>query len=144
MIALFSIPYLYIFGYIVVVLSISPCLSPFYSSLFFFFYLCGDHRDLHVLRTSFPTRRSSDLRGPISPRPIGGAMTTELPLKAKPYKRTPSFTEATIPAGLLGDHSTKAGTWGLIRVEEGLLRYIVQQTFLNAEDRKSTRLNSSH
>ena len=47
-------------------------------------------------------------------------MTTQLPLAAKPYKRTPSFTEANIPAGLLGDHSTKAGTWGLIRVEEGL------------------------
>lgn len=53
-------------------------------------------------------------------------MTTKLPLEAKPYKRTPSFTEATIPAGLLGDHSTKARTWGLIRVEEGLLRYIVR------------------
>jgi tellurite resistance-related uncharacterized protein len=52
-------------------------------------------------------------------------MTTELPRDVKPYKRTPSFTEATIPAGLLGDHATKAGTWGLIRVEEGLMRYIV-------------------
>src|SRR3546814_14222946 len=27
----------------------------------FFFYCCGDHRDLHVLTHSFPTRRSSDL-----------------------------------------------------------------------------------
>src|SRR3546814_13932400 len=27
----------------------------------FFFYLSGDHRDLHVLTHSFPTRRSSDL-----------------------------------------------------------------------------------
>lgn len=52
-------------------------------------------------------------------------MTTELPLAAKPFKRTPSFTKATIPAGLLRDHSTKEGTWGLVRVEEDLLRYIV-------------------
>src|SRR3546814_11937586 len=29
--------------------------------LFFFFYLSGDHRDLHVRTHSFPTRRSSDL-----------------------------------------------------------------------------------
>src|SRR3546814_3052091 len=28
----------------------------------FFFSLYGDHRDLHVLTHSFPTRRSSDLR----------------------------------------------------------------------------------
>src|SRR3546814_12414283 len=28
---------------------------------FFFFSWCGDHRDLHVLTHSFPTRRSSDL-----------------------------------------------------------------------------------
>src|SRR3546814_18504235 len=27
---------------------------------FFFFYCYGDHRDLHVLTHSFPTRRSSD------------------------------------------------------------------------------------
>src|SRR3546814_9466455 len=27
----------------------------------FFFYRYGDHRDLHVLTHSFPTRRSSDL-----------------------------------------------------------------------------------
>src|SRR3546814_19225018 len=28
----------------------------------FFFYYSGDHRDLHVLTHSFPTRRSSDLQ----------------------------------------------------------------------------------
>src|SRR3546814_153831 len=30
-------------------------------STLFFFYVSGDHRDLHVLTLSFPTRRSSDL-----------------------------------------------------------------------------------
>ena len=39
-----------------------------------------------------------------------------------PYKSTPVFDEATIPAGLRRDHSTKAGVWGLIRVLEGSLR----------------------
>src|SRR3546814_3729126 len=29
--------------------------------VFFFFYWYGDHRDLHLLTHSFPTRRSSDL-----------------------------------------------------------------------------------
>lgn len=52
-------------------------------------------------------------------------MTAQPPANAKSYKRTPTFTESTIPQGLLADHSTKDGTWGLIRVEEGELRYVV-------------------
>lgn len=48
-----------------------------------------------------------------------------VPPGAEPYKRTQSFTEATVPAALLQDHSTKAGVWGLIRVEQGQLRYLV-------------------
>lgn len=52
-------------------------------------------------------------------------MTSRLPADLASYKRTPTFTETTIPAGLLHDHSTKDGTWGLIHVEEGRLRYVV-------------------
>lgn len=52
-------------------------------------------------------------------------MSGVLPDGLHSYKRTPSFTEATVPAGLLGEHSTKEGVWGLIRVEEGQLRYHV-------------------
>jgi tellurite resistance-related uncharacterized protein len=42
-----------------------------------------------------------------------------------PYKSTPVFDEATIPAGLRREHRTKAGTWGVIRVLEGRLIYKV-------------------
>ena len=52
-------------------------------------------------------------------------MSAALPPGVAPYKRTPTFTEATVPAGLLHDHSTKEGTWGLIHVEEGRLKYLV-------------------
>src|SRR3546814_1912800 len=39
----------------------------------FFFEVYGDHRDLHVLTHSFPTRRSSDLpTSPCGPRKAGG------------------------------------------------------------------------
>src|SRR3546814_2444963 len=37
----------------------------------FFFELYGDHRDLHVLTHSFPTRRSSDLPSMVSSNTIG-------------------------------------------------------------------------
>lgn len=48
---------------------------------------------------------------------------SRLPLDAAPYARTPEFTEATVPAGLLRAHSTKDGAWGLIHVLEGRLAY---------------------
>ncbi len=50
---------------------------------------------------------------------------TELPQRLESYSRTGTFTEVTVPAGLRRDHSTKEGSWGLIRVEEGVLRYRV-------------------
>ena len=49
----------------------------------------------------------------------------ELPPELLSYKRTPTFTEDTVPAGLLRDHSTKEGMWGLIRVEEKRLLYVI-------------------
>lgn len=53
------------------------------------------------------------------------APATQLPAGLEPYSRTDVFTEETVPAGLRNDHSTKPGSWGLIRVEEGALRYRV-------------------
>lgn len=52
-------------------------------------------------------------------------MTEGLPHNVRSYKRTPMFTEENIPAALLNDHSIKDGTWGLIHVKEGSLRYTV-------------------
>ncbi|MDJ0684828.1 MAG: DUF1971 domain-containing protein [Alphaproteobacteria bacterium] len=45
-----------------------------------------------------------------------------LPKTVSAYKRTPDFTEATVPAGLTKDHSTKAGVWAVISVLSGRLR----------------------
>jgi len=42
------------------------------------------------------------------------------------YKKTPLFTNETVPKGLLHDHRTKAGTWGLIQVEHGKLQYTIE------------------
>src|SRR5690606_41460838 len=62
--------------YIAFLLSLSMYVS-ICSSIVFFFYVCGDHRDLH----SFPTRRSSDLgahqrRPPLRRRPRRGPHRT--------------------------------------------------------------------
>lgn len=48
-----------------------------------------------------------------------------LPPGLQAYRRTNEFTEETLPTGMRKEHSTKAGTWALIHVLEGQLRYCV-------------------
>ena len=50
-----------------------------------------------------------------------------LPSNAVVYKTTKTFTEATVPAGLLRDHRTKDETWGRIVVTEGRLLYTITE-----------------
>jgi tellurite methyltransferase len=49
-----------------------------------------------------------------------------LPPDAREYRRTPTFTETTLPVGLRADHRTKPGTWARIVVEQGRLAYHVR------------------
>ena len=37
----------------------------------------------------------------------------------EPYKVTPVWDQHTLPAAIRHEHSTKAGTWGVLRVLEG-------------------------
>jgi tellurite resistance-related uncharacterized protein len=59
----------------------------------------------------------------------------EIPQEARPYHRTAEFTEATVPAGLLKAHTTKAGVWGLIHVLEGRLAYRIVDPRVPAAER---------
>lgn len=49
----------------------------------------------------------------------------EFPEGMDEYNRTPEFSESNIPTGLLRDHCTRSGVWGLIEVLEGQLLYTV-------------------
>ena len=49
----------------------------------------------------------------------------ELPEGLESYRATPRFDESSIPHGLLKEHSTKQGTWGIIHVLRGELIYQV-------------------
>jgi tellurite resistance-related uncharacterized protein len=40
-----------------------------------------------------------------------------------PYRSSPVFDETTLPEALRREHRTKAGTWGVIHVLEGALRF---------------------
>lgn len=48
-----------------------------------------------------------------------------IPEGLTPYRQTPVFTIDTVPPGLLRDHRTKAGVWGVIHVAKGRVRYTI-------------------
>lgn len=47
-----------------------------------------------------------------------------LPDGAECYKTIGPFLQADIPAGLLREHSLKAGVWGVLTLIEGRLRFV--------------------
>lgn len=50
-------------------------------------------------------------------------MTSTLPPGLVAYRRTPIFTETTLPNGLRHRHRTKAGVWALMTVVEGRMLF---------------------
>ena len=44
---------------------------------------------------------------------------------AAPYRSTPLFDEASLPAALRSEHRTKAGVWGVVRVLAGRLKLTI-------------------
>jgi hemoglobin len=53
----------------------------------------------------------------------------ELPTGFEAYGRSPDFTPDNMPARLKSAHSTKAGTWGLLRVLEGKIFFQLEAPF---------------
>jgi tellurite methyltransferase len=53
----------------------------------------------------------------------------EMPAGHRAYRRTPAFTEDSVPKALLAAHTTKAGVWALIHVSRGELAYRVHAPF---------------
>lgn len=49
----------------------------------------------------------------------------ELPDGAAPYRTTDEYDEATLPAGLRRDHTTRMGVWGRAEVLAGRLRFVM-------------------
>src|SRR3546814_12701820 len=99
---------------------------------FFFLYLYGDHRDLHVLTHSFPTRRSSDLTIAKAEQEKANVYTKELFAYCRRFKEQGSQFRAI--AGALAAKAVDSLPDGLREGAQALMPI----------DRKSTRLNSSH
>src|SRR3546814_12178223 len=101
-----------------------------YICVSFFFKGSCDHRDLHVLTHSFPTRRSSDLAVALVEFHIAVLPGDGI----GPEVVTPSLdvlAAACLAVGGLKLHFTTMEAGALVYRERGV-------------DRKSTRLNSSH
>src|SRR3546814_19610958 len=127
----------------------------------FFFEGDGDHRDLHVLTHSSPTRRSSDLAGRATP---GGWTGLALVKPTNPVHRVaamhnPTSSDATPRARLPGDREmvfmmamvmalnalaidTMLPALPAIGDALGVASATGRQYVIS--DRQSTRLNSSH
>src|SRR5690606_41555763 len=95
------------------------------------------HRDLH----SFPTRRSSDLaqiRDDFDMVDIFGVLVAQMPLDPQPQRGTVTHTQ-----WLVVEREGQDGL-GMQRVDhvDALIISIAGNAYY--EDRKSTRLNSSH
>jgi tellurite methyltransferase len=61
-----------------------------------------------------------------------------IPDGVQEYRRSATFTEDNVPAGLLREHGTKPGVWALIVVESGQLDYTFEsplRTFLLGPER---------
>jgi tellurite resistance-related uncharacterized protein len=50
-----------------------------------------------------------------------------MPAGHAPYKRTATFTRATVPQGLLHEHQTKAGVWAMLHVTSGALDFFERE-----------------
>lgn len=61
----------------------------------------------------------------------------EMPAGYAEYRRTAVFDAATVPKGLLREHRTKVGTWGVLHVLGGELDFVVLQP-----ERGATRLRA--
>jgi tellurite resistance-related uncharacterized protein len=58
----------------------------------------------------------------------------ELPVDAEAYRTIGPFDAATLPAGLRAEHSLKQGTWGLLTLSEGALRFVWDDEAGGAEE----------
>src|SRR3546814_11804862 len=98
------------------------------SHCLFFLSCYGDHRDLHLLTHSFPTRRSSDL-------PPWIALALALTFGSYGLIRKMVIVESVVGLGV--------EALLIAPVMLGYLLWIAHTGTMNL-DRKSTRLNSSH
>jgi tellurite resistance-related uncharacterized protein len=74
-----------------------------------------------------------------STSPATGVMASLLPPGAVSVRRTPEFSESSIPTALRHRHATKAGVWGFIQVIEGSLTYRILEPTPNETTLTSDR-----
>src|SRR3546814_18261612 len=116
----------------------------------FFFSRYGDHRDLHVLTHSFPTRRSSDLFGVKRYAALVAVVGLEMRAVQAVLERPERIACARqfdldhIGAEVGQQHrGRRPGDEGAV-FNHPHVRENLAHTWRSAGDRKSTRLNSSH
>lgn len=57
-----------------------------------------------------------------------GLESIELPGDVASVRTTPRFTTESVPAGLLAAHRLAAGVWGVLRVHQGTVAFVLEQS----------------
>ena len=61
--------------------------------------------------------------------PMGVMLTSlTLPESVRLERTTPTFTAETVPPGLLRGHKVASGTWGRLRVHEGSVTFVLEES----------------
>ena len=58
----------------------------------------------------------------------------ELPAGSQPYRTIGPFNSATLPAGLRAEHSLKEGVWAMLKLSEGSIRFVWDDSEGSIED----------
>ncbi|MBB4188621.1 DUF1971 domain-containing protein [Sinorhizobium terangae] len=77
--------------------------------------------EMQAKATRIASRLSRAIRPEASQAYSGQPAKTAGP--TTPYRITSAFDEASLPQALLRSHALKSGTWGVIRVHDGAVRY---------------------
>src|SRR3546814_12233175 len=101
-----------------------------------FFKRYGDHRDLHVLTHTFPTRRSSDLEFVANEE---AKMSNVTLLRMSELTRRLGIARSTVYKMM-----KERGFPRPVKLTGRVVAWRVVDVVAYLEDRKSTRLNSSH
>ncbi len=83
------------------------------------------HAQLQTAADAMADRIAAKLWAVWQARADIASLPDRLPPGVQPYKDSPVFTPDNLPEALKAAHSTKAGTWGLLKVHAGVLRFVL-------------------
>lgn len=87
-----------------------------------------EHPQLKAAADEMAQRIAAAMWGNYQKRHRANAWIQKVPEDLVSYKVSPVFTHENLPDAFRNEHSTKAGTWGVVRVLSGALVFTIDET----------------